>query len=1356
MDRRSNRSSGSTRQSTRSSASNVFGDQHALPVFDNESAQTSPTMVSSQNDHELQHQDGAGTRRSSITSHSSPQDPPDNTISRDQTSQHSSYQRPFASRFSFARNRNSASEATSPATNRRSTYSSFRVSRAESPYQGATGPSQPYGMYLQNTGLSRAASTATTSTMRQPERSYTGPRGPTQPYGLYPQNTTAGDEENASSVQNDVSTGAYPVGSRPPPQPYQRRLGPEGEDIDDIVGPDGYAEQLPPYTRYANDIPPKRDPHATRSFYGPATPNQTSSGDSSTLNAGEIRDNERAPPENDHNTTSHPIIQLPTQNPAHSPLRDPFGDYPTPVSSTTTQVEALQKEEKESFTQRAHRSYKKRVCWGVLPCWLLSLVVTFLVAIMIGGVLGGVLAHRDGVKKGVETAMQATASPSHLTASPSIVTTSILPGETPDDAAPIPTPTQLPIIPTGTWAVSLQEPLSSSNSCLTNPAQNNAWDCSNGADLEIDIQMPSSGQMAPPIINLTYSNLPNQQIRYGAQPPELVGLTDLVLARDKSKSAFNQGPAYSFNQQFNKTVIVKAEDFPGPVLPSKRDSVWSVRRWLEGWEEYASLSERQLQQSDWNQTYLARPGDKPWYCFWNGTVFSGFIYTQNEDDSSDSDSDSDSSSSSSASPTGSYPKRQVPISSYPQYPKTIKIKEKRNAVNPTAPYCQQVQVLDDFRLGPALNTVLLTEYEATIPLHNDVVGGGPSPHRSTSPKLPNNSTANGQRPEQSTFAISITLLTPGLNVPYSSPKPTQENPYPTPRKVSTLPGMSHDRGRYASSIAPYLPLTTSPNETIAAYIYFDGRPKEEVATLLRRGEETWVNSRWVSVPTSEGGGLAEREFLFREVGLERWLNGLDLDGKDAAATIEKRRQKMEKKRRRRKIKVEESDGEEGESSILGARIKAEKGVLRYGADSQSPLEQISDSDDLLLSESEDSDDDPVPESTGQIKVALYRVLASGDIRRGEYSPQFDAHEGDEMEGTGNDQGKGEEDIDHQTSFAKPKSLDPKSISTQTVTGIDPQDKPFAVFTFLYRGEKQLHKMGMLPTASKPTPKTPVSNGKRRSIQDDLSKFKPLDSDRLKNFSQMRDPTETNGESNKKSTIKREQDFDSDDEHDNGDAIVVKAEKAGERDADAMLSPEEAKRHGELADGVQNIRLKRQHSADSFVAPSPAPANRKTPTDSTTPVRGVSPTKGNSTRPHINTSESTPSSHNNGPLLPSVAFNDSGPAPSTTTAANSVGSPLKKARSSLSGIDDEDMRKRFGLGIGMSGIPQADVLGRMEHDRMANAGEGSNASSGVGNVGPSLGGILGGVLGKPAEVQPSKREPEATVKKEAVEEMEEEL
>lgn len=271
-------------------------------------------------------------------------------------------------------------------------------------------------------------------------------------------------------------------------------------------------------------------------------------------------------------------------------------------------------------------------------------------------------------------------------------------------------------------------------------------------------------------------------------------------------------------------------------------------------------------------------------------------------------------------------------------------------------------------------------------------------------------------------------------MPYSTPKPTPEDPHPRPQLVGGASGLP---GGDTKLIAPYKPLTSSQNETIAAYIYFDGRAKEEVATLLRRGEETWVNSRWVSVPQSEGGGLAEREFLFREVGLERWLNGLDLEGKDVAATIEKRKQRLEKKRRKRR---------EGQAKDEDSQLN---GVLRYGENQDAPVESLSGNDDFFTSDSDSDDEPPQPEAAGQIKVALFRVLASGEIKRGEYSPQFDAHDDDEN--TQNGEG---EDVDHTTSFAKPKTLDPKSISTQTVTGIDPPDKPYAVFTFLYRGESK--------------------------------------------------------------------------------------------------------------------------------------------------------------------------------------------------------------------------------------------------------------------------------------------------------------
>jgi hypothetical protein len=304
-----------------------------------------------------------------------------------------------------------------------------------------------------------------------------------------------------------------------------------------------------------------------------------------------------------------------------------------------------------------------------------------------------------------------------------------------------------------------------------------------------------------------------------------------------------------------------------------------------------------------------------------------------------------------------------------------------------------------------------------------------------------NLSADSNKPEPAKFAISITLLTPGLSVPYSAPKSSPSNPYPKPQYVGSLqPGSGNERGKFGGIVKPYIPMTNSENETIAAYIYFDGRAKEEVATLLRPGEETWVNSRWVQVPDAEGGGLAEREFLFREVGLERWLNGLDLQGHDAPEKLEKRRQKFERRRRRQTLIQEANTG----TDTSGAH----KDALRYGADDASPIEAVLDSD------SWSDDDDEPPEATGQIKVALFRVLASGEIKKGEYSPQFDAHDGDD-ETANND--NIEADVEHTTSFAKPKTLDPATISTQTVTGIDGPDKPYAVFTFFYRGDSTFPK-----------------------------------------------------------------------------------------------------------------------------------------------------------------------------------------------------------------------------------------------------------------------------------------------------------
>ncbi|PGH18062.1 hypothetical protein AJ79_00689 [Helicocarpus griseus UAMH5409] len=596
------------------------------------------------------------------------------------------------------------------------------------------------------------------------------------------------------------------------------------------------------------------------------------------------------------------------------------------------------------------------------------------------------------------------------------------------------------------------------------------------------------------------------------------------------------------------------------------------------------------------------------------------------------------------------------------------------------------------------------------------------------PKLPDSSTS---KPEQSTFAISITLLTPGQSVPYSTPKPTPENPHPRPKIVGSFP-------RASNSVGAYQPLTTSPNETVAAYIYFDGRQKEEVATLLRRGEETWVNSRWVGVPESEGGGLAEREFLFREVGLERWLNGLDLEGKDVAAKIERRRQKMERRRRKRDAAAQQQHerGLEGNDEMMemdDRRTRSGQSVLRYGNDAQAPVENLSDAE--YSSESEE-DDDPIPETAGQIKVALFRVLASGEIKRGEYSPQFDAHDDDEDTGgmgggSGTNGQGGDADVDHTTSFAKPKSLDPKSISTQTVTGIDPPDRPYAIFTFMYRGERQLQKMGILEPRSKD--KDNASSTRRTSLQPDFANLAPLKPGGAVGFVKFRDNNNSEDgllrKSRKKPKRGSESDMeDSDDDDDDDDnGILHKAEDDEDKDINSLLSPDDVKRQGELAEGVRQIKLKRQHSAEPIAAASRTsksntPASIPTPPAATTTATAGT---GKQATPPLG---SGPSSL----LEPSAAETH---LPNSNNSAGLlleneppfVGSPMKKQRASVLGADDDvfSNSKRLGGSVLASNIQ--DVLG-VPSSGSAAAGAGADTTTPTSpGIGPGPGTIPGSSL-----------------------------
>lgn len=244
--------------------------------------------------------------------------------------------------------------------------SNSTMPRTQSPYQGATGPSRPYGMYPQDIGVLRTSSTATTSTVRPQERSYTGPTGPTQPYGMYPQNTVAEDEIGpVQTLHPPVSVG-FPGRT----QDYRRRLGPDGEDVDDLIGPDGYAEQLPPYTRYPDGIPPKREGPGPASILS-ADRGQQGSSEETLANPFRSRDS------------------LPQHTESH------------PNSTEVTAVagsESQQEDEGGNFKERVKEKSKKRVCFGVIPLWVIAMLVILLVAVL-AGVIGAVVGRARGEKQ---------------------------------------------------------------------------------------------------------------------------------------------------------------------------------------------------------------------------------------------------------------------------------------------------------------------------------------------------------------------------------------------------------------------------------------------------------------------------------------------------------------------------------------------------------------------------------------------------------------------------------------------------------------------------------------------------------------------------------------------------------------------------------------------------------------------------------------------------------------------------------------------------------------------------------------------------------------------------------------------
>ncbi|KAL4906085.1 hypothetical protein BDW74DRAFT_138320 [Aspergillus multicolor] len=635
----------------RSSNPNIFADEYSLEPLESEQSTLtprSPSVSSIASSHTL---------RSSLPHHQKPYntstDDNDNELLENpfRDDARVSFEEDTARRSSLPQKgfdlsyRNSVtSNSTAHSTAQRSQSTSSRFSlppRALSPYTGATGPSHPYAMYPQ-VGVSRSPSVATISTIRPVDGPLIDSNGPQHPYAMYSQNVVV--EEG---LDDPIIPMGFPGHNL---EAYHRPPNRAADDVGDLIGPDGYTEQLPPYTRYPEGASPKLEPSVVALPDAPAIPSQPSGNSERDPAASDTSSRTMVPGVMATGTVAAGSMAagaMTTGNqPAERGVGGPNGQPPTGVMA---------------FEEKLKRRGQKKVCCG-LPVWTLVLIsVVMLVGGSIGGAIGGVL----GAKKAAEDASDSEET--HYT-------TVTVPPRT--DATPITaTPYNLPPIPTGTYAIPAA-PKNQSKFCIQDQDQTPTWGCYNQKPIPIEI----GGDENDRTIDF-YSNPLPKTVTYGAQAPFFTQDSmplDLVM----DTSDLSLGPALNFLTFFDKLIVLPEDTFSTSDLSTR------------------SISEDEIFAGVHHRKRSSDVGDRPWFCWWNSTVMEFFLYvneTTKESRYSSSESISSSNSSddddSKVYTTDSLSRRGD--SSISNYPRRIKMEEKRDNAEAHDPYCQQMQVMDN-------------------------------------------------------------------------------------------------------------------------------------------------------------------------------------------------------------------------------------------------------------------------------------------------------------------------------------------------------------------------------------------------------------------------------------------------------------------------------------------------------------------------------------------------------------------------------------------------------------------------------------------------------------------------------------
>jgi hypothetical protein len=156
------------------------------------------------------------------------------------------------------------------------------------------------------------------------------------------------------------------------------------------------------------------------------------------------------------------------------------------------------------------------------------------------------------------------------------------------------------------------EPSQSDALCLENTAQLPSWSC-NIPTPSLQLSISSLGEHQPNIsnkqIHISQSSQANKlrTYTYGTQPPALDEGKVLSLVTDFDDPEY--GPAWFFQVPFRKLVVLHEDALAMPTAGSSR-----LRRRGAGGA------------AEWQRKGVAQPGDKPWFCYWDGTLLEAFVF----------------------------------------------------------------------------------------------------------------------------------------------------------------------------------------------------------------------------------------------------------------------------------------------------------------------------------------------------------------------------------------------------------------------------------------------------------------------------------------------------------------------------------------------------------------------------------------------------------------------------------------------------------------------------------------------------------------------------------------------------------